>query len=191
METILTGSGWINLNQVARFSPLRLIRADEVRLCTEWLALNPIIKGKENQSYPLKHRVEEWANTYISNGALIWAALDFGYRHKRVGVNSEFYPKPDLTVTLSAKGWIDDRFKPIEPVCPKEVELCQQWLVMHPISGRERYRHSHQLKHQVEEWVEAHISNGALIQAALNLGYKHFRRGPDSVFRNTAKAEHG
>lgn len=59
-----------------------------------------------------------------------------------------------------------------------EVALCEQWL----IEGQNLDdRGSYGLKHDVENWADAYISNGALIAAALGLGYEYVVSGPNVV----------
>lgn len=55
-----------------------------------------------------------------------------------------------------------------------QIDLCITWLLQW---GRKRKSlnydwTSYQLKHVVERWAGTYISNGAFIQAAINLGYK-------------------
>jgi hypothetical protein len=49
-------------------------------MAREWLQMVPRSKvpNKKCNSYHIKHVIEEWAGTYISNGACIAAALDLG-----------------------------------------------------------------------------------------------------------------
>ena len=61
-----------------------------------------------------------------------------------------------------------------------EVDLCQQWLS----EGQDLdERGSYGLKHDVENWADAYISNGALIAAVLGLGlgYEYVVVGPNVV----------
>jgi hypothetical protein len=55
----------------------------EVNLCVEWLEKYATPRKTPNPntgSYGLKHIIEKWAGTYISNGAFILAAYRMGYR---------------------------------------------------------------------------------------------------------------
>jgi uncharacterized protein YozE (UPF0346 family) len=59
---------------------------DEVQVCQSWIekfAKRTKHINRETYSYSLKHRVERWSGSYVSNGAFILAALNMGY---------EFYP---------------------------------------------------------------------------------------------------
>lgn len=59
-----------------------------------------------------------------------------------------------------------------------EVDLCERWLS----EGQDLdKRNSYGLKHEVENWADAYISNGALIAAALGLGYEYAVSGPNVV----------
>jgi len=70
--------------------------------------------------------------------------------------------------------------KPIQ----SEVELCERWInefvTMRKTINTERG--SYGLKHAAEHWLNEYVSNGAFIQAAVNLGYKYKRDGPNAYF---------
>lgn len=63
-------------------SPLGLA---EVALCAQWLRTEGAVDARN--SYGLKHDVENWADVYVSNGALIAAALGLGFEYERAGPN--------------------------------------------------------------------------------------------------------
>jgi hypothetical protein len=44
------------------------------------------------ESYSMKHRAQEWAGRYVSNGAVIAAALASGWAAKRHGMNAMLKP---------------------------------------------------------------------------------------------------
>lgn len=50
----------------------------------EWLRHIPRRKTVSLGSYWLKHQAERWAGDYISNGALIAAAIHLGFRVERI-----------------------------------------------------------------------------------------------------------
>ena len=57
--------------------------ADEIVTCEKWLKkyAKPYSKINDRSgSYTLKHKVEDWANKYVSNGAFIYAAFSLDYR---------------------------------------------------------------------------------------------------------------
>lgn len=58
---------------------------------------------------------------------------------------------------------------------PYQVEVCEQWIAKnaHKVKNVVRDRNSYSLKHTVERTMEhlVYVSNGAFIQAAVNLGY--------------------
>lgn len=70
-------------------------KRDEIDAAKAWFAAHAEL-GKNFMlrptSYALKHRVERWAQRYVSNGALISAAIEIGYRWRRVmnGPNAVF-----------------------------------------------------------------------------------------------------
>jgi len=69
----------------------------------------------------------------------------------------------------------------------EETALARAWIrqwadLRHTINPR---AHSYALKHAVEQWAGCAISNGAFIQAALDLGFRFRRfthRSPNAVF---------
>ena len=66
----------------------------------------------------------------------------------------------------------------LSPAGLAEVALCEQWLS----EGQDLDdRGSYGLKHDVENWADAYISNGALIAAVLGLGYEYAVSGPNVV----------
>lgn len=78
----------------------------------------------------------------------------------------------DLFVT--ANGLSDTPGKEPDRV---EIETCKKWLAefarkRKSINDR---RWSYSLKHTVERWADLYISNGAFIQAAIELGYNYKR----------------
>jgi hypothetical protein len=66
----------------------------QVALCREWLRafIRPRTRfNAEYSSYVLKHRVQAWADEYVSNGAFIVAAMREGYRVQPRGkLNANF-----------------------------------------------------------------------------------------------------
>lgn len=77
----------------------------EVELCEKWIKefarARKTINCSSN-SYSLKHTVERWSGTYISNGAFIQAALNLGYRYKRFRPNAIFNMSFPQGVELAA-----------------------------------------------------------------------------------------
>jgi hypothetical protein len=50
----------------------------------EWLRHIPRRKTVNLGSYGLKHQAERWGGDYVSNGALIAAAIQLGFEVKRI-----------------------------------------------------------------------------------------------------------
>jgi hypothetical protein len=73
--------------------------------------------------------------------------------------------------------------KPIE----SEVKLCEKWIreFVTPRKAINTKHSSYGLKHAVERWTGEYVSNGAFIQAAVNLGYEYRKIGPDAYFNMT------
>jgi len=93
--------------------------AVEVEACKEWLqryASKPQSKNKHGAkfSYGLKHLVEKVCKPdYISNGALIQAAVDMGYEWFRVGARS---PNVYFYMNLELPRAYRDGKRPVEGV---------------------------------------------------------------------------
>jgi len=51
----------------------------QVKLCTDWFAQAKVTPTPSLNSFWLKHVVENWAGTFISNGAVIIAAYRAGF----------------------------------------------------------------------------------------------------------------
>jgi len=84
LPTILSGDGF-----KANGRPLI---DNEIQLCRQFLRENFVpLKTKTRGSYGLKHVVENAVKTYISNGALIAAAILEGYKYEQDGINAHIY----------------------------------------------------------------------------------------------------
>lgn len=72
----------------------------EVAICASWLELQQPIKTivRDRTSYGYKHDVEKWSGEYVSNGALIAAALGMGLDFKQDHPGS-----PNVMLNLSKK----------------------------------------------------------------------------------------
>lgn len=62
---------------------------EQVKICKRWI--NEFVNkrktiNEDRSSYGLKHKVEMWAEdtSYVSNGAFIKAAVDLGYKYRRI-----------------------------------------------------------------------------------------------------------
>lgn len=66
-----------------------MAQSDQVKLCAEWIKTfcKPSKTYSKPTSYYFKHRVEEWANTYISNDAFKEACALLRIAHKKAGPN--------------------------------------------------------------------------------------------------------
>jgi hypothetical protein len=95
------------------YSPIkhRFPTGKEIKLCQDWIDEFAKPMGEINPeacSYALKHRVEEWAEEYIPNGAFIFAAFTRGYRVEPVGELNALF---NLELVLPENGW--KRVRPI------------------------------------------------------------------------------
>jgi hypothetical protein len=75
------------------------------------------------------------------------------------------------------------------PPDPREVEICKRWLRRNaaPRKTMNPRSHSYCLKHVVERAAGNYVTNGALISAAIEIGYrcKRIRGGPNAIFNMT------
>lgn len=76
------------------------------------------------------------------------------------------------------------RFEPGKDPDEQEVEVCRKFLKQFCEHSDERTKNSYSMKHVVERWAPTtdYVSNGALIQAADDLGYDYdvIRDGPNA-----------
>lgn len=64
--------------------------------------------SKKQSSYGLKHTAEKMVGLYISNGALILAAKELGYRMRQCGQGS---PNVYLNIKFAARQYREDMLK--------------------------------------------------------------------------------
>ena len=64
------------------FDNFKSLNEEEIDCCKRYILFAKEKKGFYNNSYSLKHRVEKYFNTYISNGAFIVALLYFDKKVK-------------------------------------------------------------------------------------------------------------
>lgn len=91
-EFIITGDGLIPNSELNSNRDISLV-SNEIESCEEWLTEYSKTYSKigNESSYSLKHKVEDWADTYVSNGAFIQAAHNLGYPIKDIdGLNAYF-----------------------------------------------------------------------------------------------------
>jgi len=97
----------------------------------------------------------------------------------------------DLPHNLYIGGFFDPNFegnignygRPEKP--PRfEVDICKLWIkkFIDPRKTINTRHGSYSLKHFVEDWAGHYISNGAFIQAAIELGFNYRNRGPNAWF---------
>jgi hypothetical protein len=85
---------------------------DEVSVCQKWIDAfgKPCKEYKNNTySYSLKHKVEDWADKYVTNGAFIMAASVRGYRISPI----DFGPNAFFNMNLYLPG---DEWKQVRPM---------------------------------------------------------------------------
>ena len=82
-DFMITGNGLIPNSELDSNQDRPLI-PDEIETCEEWLTeySKTYSKIRNETSHSLKEMVEDWAGTYVSNGAFIQAAHNLGYRIK-------------------------------------------------------------------------------------------------------------
>ena len=92
-DFMITGNGLIP-NSEFNSSRDRPLVDNEIETCEEWLTeySQTYSKIRNERSHSLKEKVEDWADTYVSNGAFIQAAHNLGYTIKVIddGPNAYF-----------------------------------------------------------------------------------------------------
>ena len=91
-DFIITGDGLISNSELSSNLNRPLV-SNEIETCEKWLTEYSKIYSqiRNESSYSLKERVEDWADTYVSNGAFIQAAHNLGYSIKGIdGLNAYF-----------------------------------------------------------------------------------------------------
>lgn len=79
----------------------------------------------------------------------------------------------DQPLYLTDNGFINTKSE-ATPISDKEmVKMVEEWLKENAVKSKRKYKHaSCKLKHDVEEDLNTYITNGAFIQACLNLGFQ-------------------
>ena len=96
-------------------------------------------------------------------------------------------PTKENQIYITASGLSD---VPGDPPDLLEVLHCEAWIAefCHPIKAISNRTFSYSLKHRAEDWqyerVHQYVSNGAFIQAAVNLGYRYKRDSPLNAYFN-------
>lgn len=134
---VIGGSGLIPETQYDP-SDYREIIAEEFQLCEEfikkYLAQTSKIGTKQNGSYHLKHVVEMWYNSYVSNGAFILAAINQGFRVKPCPLNAVFnikkVPTTDSCIKFLENEDVDGVHK--KSLWNKYAEYCRDRLNFFP-----------------------------------------------------------
>lgn len=79
--------------------------------------------------------------------------------------DSQFY--------LSDNGFVNTAREASALRDPESVEMIEEWLKENAITSKKKYPHSsYYLKHRVEEELHKYVTNGAFIQACINIGLK-------------------
>ncbi len=76
----------------------------QIDLCKRWIStfIEPRkTLNDKTYSYGMKHIAEDWAGSYVSNGAFIAAAIDLGYRYKQ----AQGKKNPNAIFNMSLKGY--------------------------------------------------------------------------------------
>ena len=84
---------YIGIYGIEASKPDKLPDVEEVKLCEKWIKkFCELQKGKSEiySSYQFKHYVENYYDTYISNGAFIQAMFNQGYVVYPNSVNANF-----------------------------------------------------------------------------------------------------
>lgn len=116
---ILTRAGFESVNSSKPFREVPSDSNDEVEKCREWIRLFAKPQKSINPkaySYTLKHRVEDWANKYVSNGDFIKAALLEGYKFSQNFKKSILVKNDGLDVFFNMDLLSDENWRNIKPI---------------------------------------------------------------------------
>lgn len=76
-------------------------------------------------------------------------------------------------IYLSDNGFVNTKAEATAIRNHEMVEMVEEWLKENAVPSKRKHKHSsYKLKHDVEADLHTYISNGAFIQACLNLGYR-------------------
>lgn len=79
----------------------------------------------------------------------------------------------DKILYLSDNGFVNTKAEAVTIRDVEMVEMIEEWLKENAIASKRKNKHSsYKLKHDVEEELQTYITNGAFIQACINLGFK-------------------
>lgn len=88
VEPLLTYGGFAKNEDEAKGGYSELVdHISEVQMCYDWLIMQNIgqrVSHREHSSYLLKHAAEAFADSYVSNGAFLCAAIIAGVPYKRI-----------------------------------------------------------------------------------------------------------
>jgi len=114
---ILTRAGFEKKNSLKPAREIPSDSCDEVEKCREWIRLFTKTQKSINNkaySYSLKHRVEDWANKYVSNGDFIKAALLEGYNFSQNFSKNTPFKDDGLNVFFNME-LPEDKWRNIKP----------------------------------------------------------------------------
>lgn len=153
--TRVTANGLWPYSDASPGSHNDLPREEEIAMCREWIRAHvrkvdqirtqPSFRGGVGNSYHLKHVVESWRpGEYISNGALIEAALREGYRAQRTHRGS-------LNAVFNMAWIVSPRELRAQKECKEKQEMRERMRVLRAEIREEArvYR---------RQWLEGHSS---------------------------------
>lgn len=103
---------------------------------------------------------------YSESDNFVESVRDFIKKHPiSFPSNPQFY--------LSDNGFVNTKSEAVSIRNTEMIEMVEEWLKENAVPSKRKYKHSsYKLKHDVEADLHTYISNGAFIQACLNLGYR-------------------
>ena len=114
----MTRAGFESANSLKPAREIPSDSGDEVEKCQEWIRLFAKTQKSINlkaYSYALKHRVEDWANKYVSNGDFIKAALLEGYNFSQDFSKNALFKNDGLNVFFNMELLSDEKWRNIKP----------------------------------------------------------------------------
>ena len=85
---------------------------DEIKAAIRYMDMCRESKGREANSYGMKHRAERWAGRYIANGSMIAAALVMGAEIRRLPHGS---PNADIRIDEPRRCWRNSNCRGLIP----------------------------------------------------------------------------
>ncbi|HZF69834.1 hypothetical protein [Sulfuricurvum sp.] len=109
-------------------------------------------------------------SSYSESDGFIDSVRDFIKKHPKSFPSKK---STDQQLYLSDNGFVNTKAEATSIRDPESVEMVEEWLKENAVPSTKKYKDSsYPLKHVVEKELKKYISNGAFIQACINVGFK-------------------